>query len=172
MKAESFEPYIDFPGAAQGEFDLSLSGPGASYDLLRSYRWSVSIPTESALSPLDFRNYIQRSKAEFSVAKQGYVVSRSGWFSERSAAYLANGRPVLVQDSGLSDWLPVGNGVLAFRDPSEALAGIDDISQRYKHHCQEARAVAERYFDSRSVLTSLLDRAIHSCRTQRRRAVS
>ncbi len=172
MKAESFKPYIDFPGAAQGEFELSLSGPGSPYALLRSHGWSVSIPKESALSPLDYQNYIRQSKAEFSVAKQGYVVSRSGWFSERSAAYMASGRPVLVQDSGFSDWLPVGNGVLAFRDPSEALAGIDDINQQYEHHCQEARAVAERYFDSRSVLTSLLDRAIHSCGTQARRAVS
>ena len=97
-----------------------------------------------------------QSKAEFSVAKHGYVVSRSGWFSERSAAYLACGRPVVVQNTGFTEWLPPGEGVIAFSSPNEALAGIDEINAHYESHCERARQIAEAYFGSDDVLNRLL----------------
>jgi len=87
-------------------------------------------------------------------------VSGSGWFSERSVAYMMCGRPVLIQDTGFSDWLPTGSGVLPFTTPEEALAGVEEIHARYAHHCRAARALAEAYFDARRVLPRLLERAL------------
>jgi hypothetical protein len=91
------------------------------------------------------------------VAKHAYVSTRSGWFSDRSAAYLATGRPVVLQDTGFSDSLPVGKGLIAFCTPEEAVAAIRRIDEDYASHCREARLVAEECFDSRRVLTDMLD---------------
>jgi hypothetical protein len=110
--------------------------------------------------PWTYQRYLTGSKAEFGVAKHGYVTSRSGWFSERSVCYLAGGRPVLVQDTGFRGHLPTGAGVLAFRTPEEAAAGVEEIGRRYAFHCRAARAVAEEYFDSRKVLASLIEQAL------------
>ena len=88
------------------------------------------------------------------------MVSRSGLFSERSTCYLATGRPVVIQDTGFSDWLPTGAGVISFSTPEEALAGIEEINSRYEFHCQAARAIAEEYFDARKVLPRLIECAM------------
>ena len=100
------------------------------------------------------------SEHEFTVAKHGYVASRCGWFSERSAHYLASGRPVITQETGFSDWLPTGAGLFAFSNPDEVLAAIQEIDRDHAFHCREARALAEEYFDSDKVLTQLLDHAM------------
>src|SRR5207248_4206 len=106
------------------------------------------------------QEYVRRSKAEFGVAKHGYVAGGTGWFSERSACYLASGRPVLVQDTGFTDWLDAGAGVVPFRTPGEALAGVEEIGRNYGRQCRAARAVAEGYFDARRVLSDLIERAL------------
>jgi hypothetical protein len=112
--------------------------------------------------PWTYQEFIRGSKAEWSVAKHGYVASRSGWFSERSAAYLASGRPVLTQQTGFSDWLPTGVGLLAFDTIEEVLAGMKEIDADYEHHCRAARELAEEFFDARKVLPHLLERALRS----------
>jgi hypothetical protein len=117
-------------------------------------------PLEVTRDAWSYREYIQNSKGEFSVAKHGYVVSRSGWFSERSAAYLASGRPVLLQETGFSDWLTADGGVVGFGTTDEALDGLEDFTSRYEHHCRVAREVAQHYFDARTVLPDLLQRAM------------
>ena len=86
--------------------------------------------------------------------------TRCAWFSDRSTAYLASGRPAVIQDTGFSEWLPPGRGVIAFSTPEEAIAGIEEVNRRYEFHCREARQVAERSFDARRVLTDLLDSAM------------
>jgi hypothetical protein len=117
-------------------------------------------PLEVTRDLWTYQKYIQQSKAEFSVAKHGYAAARSGWFSERSACYLASGRPVLVQDTGFSDWLQTGAGVIPFNTHEEALAGIEEINSRYEFHCQAARSIAEQYFDARRILPRLLECAM------------
>lgn len=112
--------------------------------------------------PWSYQEFIRGSKAEWSVAKHGYVASRSGWFSERSAAYLASGRPVLTQQTGFSHWLPTGAGLLAFETIEEALAGMEKIDANYEHHCRATRELAETFFDAGMVLTSLIERAFDS----------
>lgn len=157
MKSESFEPYLDLPAHTDSKLELSLGSANAPRDLLRDKGWLVSNPLDITRTPWTYQQYIQASKAEFSVAKQGYVASHSGWFSERSAAYLASGRPVVTQETGFSEWMDTGSGILAFRDPDTAVDCLDDINSNYRQHCKAARQLAEEYFDSRKVLQKLLD---------------
>ncbi|HEV7902403.1 MAG TPA: hypothetical protein VGO96_01075, partial [Pyrinomonadaceae bacterium] len=81
--------------------------------------------------------------------------------SERSAAYLASGRPVVTQETGFSAWLVAEGGLIAFNTPEEALACIEEINRRYAFHCRAAREVACEFFDARKVLTHLVERALH-----------
>lgn len=160
MKSDSFAPYMDLPEQVGHIFELAVGSPSAPRTLLYSHGWAVLNPLEPTRDPWTYQRYIQQSKAEFSVAKHGYVVSRSGWFSDRSAAYLASGRPVVIQDTGFSEWLETGGGVIAFNTPEEAIGGIELINSRYEFHCRAARAVAEEYFDARKVLPHLLECAL------------
>lgn len=153
MKSMSFEPYRALPQKAPAKFELAIGNPPK--DLL-SLGWAVTNPLDVTKDPWTYQAFIMQSKAEFSVAKHGYVVSRSGWFSERSACYLACGRPVLLQDTGFTAWLASGEGVIPFTNPKEALAGVEDINARYDLHCVRARELAEAYFNSNNVLNRLL----------------
>ena len=158
MKREMFTPFLDFPRKAEGEFEMVVSGP-APREKLCANGWTIRKPHAVTGDPWTYQRYIQRSKAEFSVAKQGYIAARSGWFSERSACYLASGRPVIVQDTGFTDWLKANKGVVAFRTADEALAGVESVNTDYRAHCEAAREIAVDYFDSTKVLDDLLARA-------------
>lgn len=160
MKSESFGPYLDLPQQCGPALELAVSSPSAPLPLLAAKGWSLSRPLRVARDPWAYQRYIQRSKAEFTVAKHGYVVSHCGWFSERTAAYLASGRPVVTQETGFSNWLPTGHGVVAFTTPDEAVAAIEDVSARYEHHARAARALAEEYFDARKILSPLIESAL------------
>jgi hypothetical protein len=159
MKSESFGPYLDLPEKTREVLEVAVGKPTAPRDLLRARGWRVRDPLEVSRDAWTYQGYIQSSKGEFTVAKHGYVASRSGWFSERSACYLASGRPVVTQDTGCSDVLPTGAGLLAFATPGEALAALDEVAARYVFHCSAARAVAEACFDAAGVLTRLIDDA-------------
>ena len=159
MKSDSFGPYLDLPRRAAGAFELALGSASAPREALRARGWSVVDPLAPTRDPWTYQDYIRSSKAEFGVAKHGYVAGRSGWFSERSAGYLASGRPVIAQDTGFSDILPIGDGLLAFNDPEEAAAAVDAVNRRYAHHCRAARALADAYFDSDLILTRLIEAA-------------
>lgn len=157
VKADSFGPFLDLPTRSRETFELALSGDQAPRDLLRSNGWNLL--DRGPRTPSDYQSYLQASKAEFGIAKHGYVVSHCGWFSERSAAYLASGRPVVVQDAGFSKWLPCGLGVLPFGTPEEALAALDDLSANYEKHCRAARELVAEYFDAPRVLERLIEQA-------------
>jgi hypothetical protein len=142
------------------EFELALDiHPAEQRDLslLRQYGWRIVDPKVSASDPLSFRRYVQGSGAEFSVAQGIYVETNSGWFSDRTTRYLASGKPALVQDTGFSRNIPVGEGLLAFRTLDEAVAGAERIARDYENHCRAARALAEEYFDSDKVLSKLVE---------------
>ncbi len=160
MKADSLASYTDLPSRTDQPLELALGGETAPRKELRQHGWKLRDPLQPTRDPWTYQRYIRRSKGEFSVAKHGYVAGRSGWFSERSAAYLASGRPVLVQDTGFADWLETGRGVVAFASPDEALAGLREIDDRYDRHCAAAREIAEAYFDSDKVLSRLVDSAM------------
>ena len=156
MKSASFEPFMALPAGTGQVLELALGSDTAPRQRLREAGWSLRDPLEVTRDPSSYQHYLQQSKAEFSVAKHGYVVSHSGWFSERSAAYMASGRPVLVQEAGFSEWLETGAGVVAFSTPEEAIAGIEVINGDYRYHCQRARELVEAYFDAKDVLSSLI----------------
>lgn len=130
-------------------------------EMLTHNGWRIVDP-EQACSDLDsYRTYIETSKAEWSVAKNGYVVGKSGWFSCRSACYLAAGKPVVVQDTGFSSVLPTGEGILPFTTLEEAVAAIQQVESDYTKHAKVARELAEEYFDSNKVLTQLIEEALN-----------
>lgn len=160
MKSESFGPYLDLPRRSGCPFELALAGSSAPRDLLQERGWVLRDPQAVTRNPWTYQDYIRQSRAEFTVAKQGYILGRCGWFSERSAAYLASGRPVVTQDTGFSRLLPTGEGLLAFATPDQALAAIDDVKNRYAFHCRRARDVVESFFDARIVLSGLLGAAV------------
>ena len=159
-KSDSFEAYKDLPQLTSTTMELALGGEAAPRDELRRKGWRLVDPLKITETPWTYQEYIQESKAEFSVAKHGYVVARSGWFSERSAGYLASGRPVVVEETGFSNWLTRTGGILSFTNSQEAAAAIEEVSARYAFHCRMARALAEEYFDSNEVLSFLLRRAL------------
>jgi hypothetical protein len=162
MKSDSFAPYPDLPARTPQVFELALRGAQAPRADLRARRWLIRDSREPTADVPTYLRYIRESKAEFSVAKHGYVVSRSGWFSERSVTYITSGRPVLIQETGFSDWLPTGAGVVPFSSPAEAVAGVDAINGRYEFHCRTARAIAEEYFDSSKVLPRFVEAAMNA----------
>ena len=153
---------LDLPERTGLAFEIALDtrGDDVPRRLLERHGWSVVEPASVAADPDSFRRYVQGSWAEFSVAKGAYVETSTGWFSERTARYLASGRPALVQDTGFSRTLPVGEGLLAFRTLEEAVGGAQRIAADYESHRRAARAIAEEYFDSDTLLTRLLEDAI------------
>ena len=130
-------------------------------ELLRHKGWRVVDPQRACPDLETYRAYILSSRAEWSVAKSGYVMGQPGWFSERSACYLAAGRPVVVQDTGFGDILPCGEGIISFRTLEEAAAGIREVEGNYDRHAKAARAIAEEYFDSDKVLSRLIEEAMN-----------
>jgi hypothetical protein len=160
MKSESFGPFWELPRLSGQAFELALGSEAAPREQLRARGWGVRDPLEVTRDPWTYQEYLRQSRAEFGIAKHGYVTARTGWFSERSAGYLASGRPVVVQDTGFTDWLPAGRGVLAFTTPEEALAAVEAVAADYEGHARAARALAEQYLDARRVLTRLLDQAL------------
>ena len=160
MKSQSFGPYMELPQRSGRVFELALGSATAPRELLASKGWVVRDSRPPTRDPWSYQAYLRDSKAEFGVAKHGYVVSRCGWFSERSVSYLASGRPVVVQDTGFTDWLQTDVGVLAFTDAEEALAAIEAIDADYAAHCHAAREIAEEYFHGRKVLSRLVEAAI------------
>jgi hypothetical protein len=159
MKAESFEAYWDLPHKTNQPIEVAVSDPTAPKQRLAENGWLLSYPQKISSDPWKYQEYIQQSKAEFSIAKHGYVEGRTGWFSERSAGYLASGRPTVLQDCGFSKWMQTGKGVIAFHNEEEAIEGIKAINKDYKEHCVAARNIAEEYFNSPDVLSNLIEKS-------------
>ena len=120
--------------------------------------WTVMDPAEIIPTAKDYQSFIHSSLAEFSVAKETYVKSNSGWFSCRSACYLASGRPVITQETGWSEFIPSGEGLIAYTNAESAVEAIRRVHAEPMRHAKAAKDMAIRYFDSHLVLQSLLDR--------------
>lgn len=161
-KAHEFRKLIDLPSRVQQTLELALDiHPAEERDLamLSRHGWRLVEPRAVASDPDRYFRYVQGSGGEFSTAQGIYVDTESGWFSDRTVKYLASGRPALVQDTGFSRNLPVGEGLVAFRTLDQAVAGAERIARDYDQHCHAARALAEEYFHSDVVLGRFLDEA-------------
>ena len=175
-KDREFLKFIDLPGRTDQPIELAtnLNGPGSTdvrtgeavralgvdgeaYLLLKNHGWRLVHGPEFTTDPWSYRDYVRGSRGEFTVARDLNVRLRSGWFSERSACYLAAGRPVITQDTGFGRVLPTGEGLFAFNTMDEILAAFDAINSDYERHSSGARNIAEEYFRAETVLAKVID---------------
>lgn len=157
-KELEFEMVETLPQRSAAVLEMAVGGSAPPVERWRALGWSV-IDSHDVSATMDaYREYIERSRGEFSVAKNIYVATRCGWFSCRTACYLAAGRPAVIQDTGYSRLLACGEGVVAFRDLEGAAAGIERIEADYAGHCRAARSFAEAHLASERVLGELLER--------------
>lgn len=158
LRAREFRKFVALPSITSDRFQLALDidpADAKDVDLLRGEGWSLVDPRHVASEPRCYADYIRNSAAELVVAKGMYVETRSGWVSDRSVCYLASGKPVLAQDTGLSGLLPTTEGLLAFENVEEAADAVRAIRREPVRHAKAARRLAEAHFDSSIVLSSL-----------------
>ena len=158
-KYQEFECFAELPRRVNQQFEVALKchrEDDAGVRLLRENGWFLS--DAGRIRDLScYQDYIMRSRGEIGIAKNAYVKGRSGWFSDRTAHYLANGKPALAQATGFEEVVQTGRGLLAFSNMEEAVAGIEEINRDYPAHCRAAREFAQEYLDSSKVLPKMLE---------------
>jgi len=162
LKVHEFRRFWDLPRYSPYRYEIALAihpGDDADRRALLERGWTLTDPEVAAGGTDPFRDYVQGSAAEFSVAQGVYVGTRCGWFSDRTVRYLASGRPALVQDTGFGEVLPTGLGLVPFATIEEAITRADGIVDRYAEHSAAARQIAERYFAAEVVLDRFCDEA-------------
>ena len=162
LRVHEFRPYAGLPAAVPGAvLEVALDADVADWpDVSRLERggWRIADPRAVAGDPASYRAYVAGSAGEFMIAKQMYVRTGGGWVSDRSACYLASGRPVVAQDTGLGALLPTGEGLVTFTDPDSAAAAVAEVTGNASRHAKAARDLAGDCFDATKVLRSLLER--------------
>ena len=159
-KRQAYLNYIELPQRAKRSFELAANihpeDQTGDRELLISHGWKLADPWEVVGSPRDYQHYIARSRAEILCPKPIFRELKTGWFSDRSACYLASGRPVLAEETGFSEYLPSGEGLVGFGNLDEAVMGAAEIDAHYDRHRQAARALAEAFLDSQRTLEAML----------------
>jgi len=156
-KEMEFEKIEALPRHTAAPLEIAAGG-NAPTEHWRALGWSVIDSQSVSARATDYRSYLEGSRGELSVAKNTYVATHCGWFSCRTACYLAAGRPAVIQDTGFSRLYSCGDGVVAFLDLAGAAAGLERIQADYARHQRAAREFAEAHFASEVVLGSLLER--------------
>jgi len=154
-KDVEFRRFLTLPECVDAPLEIAVSGPAPREEITR-HGWQLVDAAERSTTMDRYRDYIGGSRAEWSVAKEAYAATSSGWFSCRSACYLAMGKPVVVQDTGFSRIYENGEGIFGFRTLEEAAGAIETIQRDYRHQCEAARDAAQRYFRAETVLEKLL----------------
>ena len=155
-----FRKVLDLPSLTEQTFELALSSiEEADRRMLQSKGWKVSDGLTVSREPESYRNFIVNSRGEFTVAKDQNVRLKTGWFSERSATYLAAGRPVITQDTGFGSAIPAGEGLFGFADVEEARSAIEAVNANYGRHRRAAYELGRDYFNYDVVLPRLLEHA-------------
>jgi hypothetical protein len=155
-KDREFLALVDLPRHTTATLELAIDGRPPEASLLEERGWQLveGVGLETELGA--YRDYVVGSRGEFTVARDQYVRPRTGWFSDRSACYLAAGRPVVAQDTGFGEVLPTGEGLFAFRDVDDAASALDEIEADPERHRAAARRIAEEHFAAEKVLARLL----------------
>ncbi len=154
-KDVEFLRFKELPHSASAPLEVALSGPAPREELTRA-GWILVDAAERSSTMDRYRDYIGTSRGEWSIAKEAYVATQSGWFSCRSACYLAMGKPIVVEETGISRHYRTGEGIWTFRTIEEAASAIASINANYRQQCEAARAMAEQYFRAETVLEQLL----------------
>jgi hypothetical protein len=159
-KRDAYLKYAEIPRQTQRAFELAANihsqDETGDRELLLNHGWRLADPHQVADTPASYREYIKRSRAEFQCPKPIHNALRTGWFSDRSACYLATGRPVLAGNTGFGEKLPTGRGLLSFENMEEAIAKVEEIDRNYQQHMRAARELAEEYLSSTKVLPAML----------------
>lgn len=159
-KRDAYLTYIDLPERTRRQFELAANinpkDQTGDRELLLMRGWKLVHPHWVARSPSAYHSYVKRSRAELQCPKPIHRQLKTGWFSDRSACYLATGRPVLAEDTGFSEYLPTGKGLVVFRDVAEAVDSVAEIDSNYIQHMRAARELAEEFMDSRKCLETML----------------
>jgi len=158
QKNVEFEKFISIPELfPDADFKVMITGISSEKETeIKNAGWQLSDPLQHVTNAADYQSFINSSGAEFSVAKETYVKSKSGWFSCRSACYLAAGKPVITQDTQWSKYIPSGNGLFAFTDIPSAIEALHEVKANIAKHAKAAREIAAAYFDSNKILNELL----------------
>lgn len=156
MKDIQFERFANLPEMVSVPMEVAVEGSGVPRQHLAALGWNVVSALDVTSSYEAFHRYVAASLAEFSVVKDVYNGLHVGWFSDRSAAYLAHGRPVVVQANGIADHLPTGAGLFEVSDIAEAAAAIEEIAAHPRRHSEAARRIAEEHLDASIVLRRFL----------------
>jgi len=155
-KGSEFEKVIGLPQRVTVPLRVAVGGVHAPLERLARAGWDVVDGPGTILTPIQYQEFIDGSRGELSAAKHVYVAMQSGWFSGRSACYLAAGRPVITQDTGFGTVLPTGEGLFAYRTVDEIVAALDAVAADYPRHRRAAQAIAEHSFKAETVLARLL----------------
>jgi hypothetical protein len=156
QKDVEFSKFMELPKRTCIPMEIAIAGKEVPTKRLRDHGWRLRSAHDVTLSFDSWREYIRASKGEFSVCKNVFVATNSGWFSDRGAVYLMSGRPVVMQETGFSDHLPCGRGLFAVRTADEAASAIEEILGRFESHCRWAREVALEFLDTGAVLRKML----------------
>lgn len=158
-KHREFLKFIDLPRKRSVPFEMAVGPDEKAHAILDEHGWRRANALRLSQHVDTYRDYIRASRGEFTVARDQYVRPRTGWFSDRSACYLAAARPVIAQQTGFNTYLPTGEGLFAFTEIEDILAAVDAIESDPARHRRAAREIAAEYFAADHVIGSLLDRA-------------
>jgi hypothetical protein len=158
-KDREFEKVLALPMRSKASFELAVSADGGVQDRLRRHGWTHRDALVVSSDLDGYRRYIQSSRGEFTVARDQYCRPGTGWFSDRTACYLAAGRPVITQETGFSHHLPTGRGLFAWKTLDDVLAAVEAIEADYAGHCAAAAELAAEYFGAEKVLGRLMAEA-------------
>ncbi len=158
-KDREFEKFLELPRKCPARFELAATVDAKVKARLQQHGWQQTDSIEISSGIDRYRGYIQQARAEFTVARDQYVRPNTGWFSDRSACYLAAGRPVITQETGFSKFLPTGKGLFGFNNLDDILRAVDCIESDYEGNCRAARAIAAECFAAEKVVASLMERA-------------
>lgn len=157
QRDKEFPKFFDLPKLTGQKFRVAMIG--TKPETLTARGWEVAPGEVISKTPQSYREFIQASRGEFCVPKHGYVATRGGWCSDRSVCYLASGRPVLMEETGISECVKTGAGLVTFTDLEAAAAAVQRVNADYEAHSLAARALAENVFSTDKVLPRLLDAA-------------
>jgi len=158
-KHTNFLKFLDLPKRSGRDFELALITPDPSVNQqVEEAGWRVLDGAVQSETMDSYGDFVRGSRGEFTVAKDIYVRTNSGWFSDRSVCYLASGRPVIMQSAGFEKTVPVGKGLFSYTDHEQAIAALDAIDKDYETHRKAARKIAEDHFEGTSVVKDILDK--------------